>query len=65
MVTTVQVSDRTKRLLKQLQSRSSKSYDQIIQELVLEHEGVPRSLFGKHKNLPSWTKEDRVQLKHE
>jgi len=56
MATTIQLSRDTKCLLTQLKGHSRVTYDEIIRELTTHKEKIPRSLFGKHPDLPPWNK---------
>lgn len=58
MVTTVQISDETKRLLDLLKKDSKKTFDLLIKEMVQEQLQIPKSMAGIYKNkLTPWNKE--------
>ena len=56
MPATIQLSNDTKRLLKQLKAQTGQTYDALIRDLIREHDQIPKSLFGKHPDLPAWKK---------
>lgn len=60
MVTTIQLSDETKRMLDILRT-DRKTYDDIVKEL-LKKRGVPKSMYGTAK-LGGWSKNDRANVR--
>ena len=63
MPTTIQVSGTTKQLLDMLKEKKRiKTHDQLIQHLLEEEIGVPKSMFGAAKGLKKWSKEDRFDF---
>ncbi len=63
MVTSVQLSDSTKRLLNRIRIKEKKTYDAVIRDLVLTREGVSKSFFGKTPDIPAWSKADRARTR--
>lgn len=64
MVTTVQVSVKTRQTLNLLrEKRHAKTYDQLIKQSLDKQSRIPKSMFGalKGKNL-KWTKADRADF---
>lgn len=52
MSTTIQVSKRTARILKELMKKNNmKTYDELLRSLIVEKYGVPRSLFKSNPKL--------------
>lgn len=64
MVTTIQVSHETLRLLKMVKAETGKPYDAIVRDLVLEYKKIPKSMFGAFKGV-TWTKADRARSRFE
>ena len=68
MPTTIQISDRTKRLLVLLKGKTGKpSYDNALREALkehVEHVKIPRSLAGVFPDL-KWSKRDRMKFRGE
>jgi len=58
MSTTIQVSDRTKKLLESLKG-AKQTYDGVINELI--EKKVPE-VFGTLKGKGAWSKKDRLDL---
>ncbi len=64
MNTTIQISDHTLHLLKELKkSFHMKTYDEVINKLV--HKEVPISMFGAHPEMKSFTQEDEAEFEGE
>lgn len=67
MATTIQLSEKTLKLLKRLKGTMQvKSYDAVIQKLVSEKEPIPTSLFGANPDLKPYNREtDRIRFRYE
>lgn len=64
MSTTIQVSDTTKQMLEMLKEKKRiKTNDKLIQYLLDDKMGVPKSMFGAAKELGKWKKEDRAEFR--
>ncbi len=62
MSTTIQVSNSTKQKLENIKNmKNANSYEEVIEILIDESVGSPRSMFGKVK-LSSWSKKNRMKL---
>ena len=65
MPTTIQISDRTSRLLVLLKEKTGQpSYDKALREVLKEHVKTPRSLAGAYPQL-RWSKRDRMKFRGE
>ena len=63
MPTTVQISERTLQMLNKLKAEMhARSYDEVIKTLILEKEGIPRSMFGSNRRLRPFSPEDEAEL---
>ncbi|MEM2194870.1 MAG: hypothetical protein QW803_10420 [Candidatus Methanomethylicia archaeon] len=63
MKTTIQVSKKTVRILKELMKRINvKTYDELIRIMVSEKYKVRNSLFGSNPNLTPFKEEDEAEL---
>ncbi len=63
MKTTIQVSKKTVRILKELMKRINvKTYDELIRIMVCEKYKVRNSLFGSNPNLTPFKEEDEAEL---
>ena len=62
MATTIQVSEATKRVLERLKKEEgASSYNEVIERIVKERAGVPKSMFGSMKG-KGWKKEYRMEF---
>ena len=60
MSTTIQVSEMTKQILETIKEEEhARSYDEIINHLVVQHKHIPTSMFGSLKGMEKWTKKNR------
>ena len=60
-MTTIHVSNKILSLLKELRRKMGlKTYNEVITELVLRVENMPRSLFGSNPKLKPFTEKDRT-----
>jgi len=63
MTTTIQVSRKTRQLLDALKRRlSAKSYDEVIQKLMIEKLEIPTSMFGSNPKLSSFTEKEEAEF---
>jgi hypothetical protein len=63
MTTTIQVSRKTRQLLDALKRRlSAKSYDEVIQKLMIEKLEIPTSMFGSNPKLSSFTEKEEEEF---
>ena len=63
MTAIVRVSKTTKKMLDLLkEERHTKTYDQLIRQLLEKQSRVPESMFGAIKGLKKWTKADRMDF---
>ncbi|MCS7104110.1 MAG: hypothetical protein NZ954_00905 [Thermofilaceae archaeon] len=63
MVTTIQVSRKTRQLLDALKKKySARSYDEVLRNLLTEKMGVPTSMFGSNPKLSSFREEEEAEL---
>jgi hypothetical protein len=63
VATTIQVSRKTKQLLDALKRRlSAKSYDEVIQKLMIEKLKIPTSMFGSNLKLSSFTEREEAEF---
>ncbi len=53
------------RLLRMAKQKKRASFDEIIAEAMRKHLRIPKSLAGIYKDLPPWTKADRVRSKYD
>jgi len=62
-VTTIQVKRRNLKLLEMLKrNMGAKSYDEVIERLVMEKVGLPADMFGVDKGrISKFTEEDRLE----
>lgn len=61
--TTVQVSEKTLQMLNKLKAEMrARSHDEVIMTLILEKEGIPKSMFGSNRRLRSFSPEDEAEL---
>jgi hypothetical protein len=63
MSTTIQVSKRTARILKELMKKvNAKSYDELIRAIIKERYEVKDSLFGSNPKLTSFKEEEEAEF---
>ena len=66
MATTIQVDEKTLKLLKQLKGRLKvKTYDALIRKLLSKKSDVPESMFGVDPGLRPFSEEDRLKFHDE
>lgn len=66
MPTTIQVEEKTLRLLRRIKEKSgSKTYDEAINKLISKKTDIPRSMFGVHPEMRPFTEEDRLKAHDE
>lgn len=66
MPTTIQVSEKTKRMLITLRGQlKQSSYDKALQEILPPILDTPSSLAGKFPDLGSWSRKDRMKFRGE
>jgi hypothetical protein len=60
MATSIMVNESTLQLLKQMKSKfHAKSIDETVVKLITENEAIPKTRFGAHPNMKSFTRNDR------
>ena len=63
MSTTIQVSKRTARILRELMKKTNaKSYDELIRSMIKERYEVKDSLFGSNPKLTSFKEEEEAEF---
>jgi hypothetical protein len=63
MSTTIQVSKRTARILRELMKKvNAKSYDELIRAMIKGKYEVKDSLFGSNPNLTSFREEEEAEF---
>ncbi|MGK0208819.1 MAG: hypothetical protein ACI83O_000073 [Patescibacteria group bacterium] len=64
-MTTIQISETTKRMLMIIKEKQKQSYDKVLQEILPQHINTKKSLAGKFSQLKNWSKEDRMDRANE
>ncbi|MFH1722301.1 MAG: hypothetical protein ABH950_06840 [Candidatus Altiarchaeota archaeon] len=60
MATSIMVDERTLQTLKELKSKyQAKSYDETLTYLITKTTDIPKSNFGTHPRMKSFTRKDR------
>jgi hypothetical protein len=63
MSTTIQVSKRTARILKEIMKKTNaKSYDELIRTMIKERYEIKNSLFGSNPKLTSFKEEEEAEF---
>lgn len=66
MPTTIQVGEKTLRLLRRIKEKfKAKTYDEAINRLISKKTDIPRSMFGVHPDAPPFTEDDRFKAHDE
>jgi hypothetical protein len=64
METSIQLKKHTVQVLKDLKKKlGAKSYDEVINRLVLRETGTPKSMFGSNPKLRPFKEEDRFEAR--
>jgi hypothetical protein len=63
MSTTIQISKKTARILKELMKKSGmNTYDEFIRNLINEKYGIQNSLFGSNPKLAPFKEEEEAEI---
>lgn len=63
MSTTIQVSKKTARILKELMKKNGiNTYDEFIRNLINEKYGIQNSLFGSNPKLTSFQEKEEAEI---